>query len=349
MNRLRSVFLVSVLALSVVTFGCSKSGSNDDALANDIKAKLYSDPTTKTANVNVAVKGGVATLTGDVPSSDVELQAYKLANATAGVTKVADQITVNGQSASASGQNQTAQNLASPAATPAPAAAPPSYPAPAPVAAPPAVRSQSTEVTDPRPPRAERRADAPAPRPEDVDLTIPAGQQISVRTIDAIDSGKSTTGQSFRASLASPLVSQGRNVVPAGADMTLTLVDAKGAGRIKGNSELSIRLSQLVFQGKTYDLVSSTVSEAGKGRGKQTAVRSGIGAGVGAIIGAIAGGGKGAAIGSVVGGGGAAGYQLATHGQQVKIPSETVLTFSLEQPVTIQKRLRNSDQRSSDQ
>ena len=345
MNQSRSVFLASVLVLSAMTFGCSKTGPSDDALANDIKAKLYSDPTTKAANVNVAVKGGVATLTGDVPSSDVELQAYKIANETSGVTKVTDQITVNGQSASASASNQTAQNLASPTASPAPAAAPPSYPAPAPAP----VRSQPTEVKDPRPSRADRRADAPAPRLEEVDLTIPAGQQISVRTIDAIDSGKSTTGQTFRASLSSPLVSQGRNVVPAGADMTLTLVDAKGAGRIKGNSELSIRLSQLVYQGKTYDLVSSTVSEAGKGRGKQTAVRSGIGAGVGAIIGAIAGGGKGAAIGSVVGGGGVAGYQLATHGQQVKIPSETVLTFSLEQPVTIQKRLRNSDQRNSDQ
>jgi hypothetical protein len=118
----------------------------------------------------------------------------------------------------------------------------------------------------------------------------------------------------------------------------VVLTRANNAGRIKGRSELEIQLSRLEYRGRSYPLASSLYEEQGKGRGSQTAKRTGIGAVAGAVIGAIAGGGKGAAIGSVVGGGGAAGYQLFTHGQKVKIPSETVITFRLTAPVRIEKR-----------
>ena len=54
---------------------------------------------------------------------------------------------------------------------------------------------------------------------------------------------------------------------------------------------------------------------------------------LGAIIGGIAAGGKGAAIGAAAGGGAGAGVQILTKGQQVKVPSETLLEFRLQQPV----------------
>jgi len=57
--------------------------------------------------------------------------------------------------------------------------------------------------------------------------------------------------------------------------------------------------------------------------------------GIGAIIGAIAGGGKGAAIGAAAGGGLGGGVQAATKGQQIKLPSETVLNFTLQAPLTV--------------
>ena len=56
---------------------------------------------------------------------------------------------------------------------------------------------------------------------------------------------------------------------------------------------------------------------------------------VGAVIGAIAGGGKGAAIGAGVGAGAGTAVQVATKGDQVHVPSETLLEFALDQPVTI--------------
>ena len=59
------------------------------------------------------------------------------------------------------------------------------------------------------------------------------------------------------------------------------------------------------------------------------------GAALGTIIGAIAGGGKGAAIGAGAGAAAGAGAQTVMKGQQVRIPSETVLTFTTEKPLQL--------------
>jgi len=189
------------------------------------------------------------------------------------------------------------------------------------------------------PPAASQPPAQPAQQPPPIvaeSVTVPAGEHVSVRMIDSIDSGRNTAGQVFRASLYAPLVSHGHVIVPAGARVSVLLTHAKDAGRIKGRSALEVRLSRLEYRGPSYPIESSIYEEAGKARGKQTAVRTGVGAVAGAVIGALAGGGKGAAIGSVAGGGAGAGYQLFTHGEQVKIPSETVLTFRLEAPLRLQ-------------
>ncbi|HEX7359820.1 MAG TPA: BON domain-containing protein [Bryobacteraceae bacterium] len=173
------------------------------------------------------------------------------------------------------------------------------------------------------------------PAPQPAELTVPAGQRIEVRTIDTIDSSQAEAGQTFRASLGAPLVADGRVVARTGSNATLTLVSAKQSGRIKGHSILELRLTRVQCNGKWYPVDSSFYEAKSKSRGKQTAIRTGIGAAAGAAIGAIAGGGKGAAIGSAIGGGGGLGLQLFTHGTKVKIPSETVLTFRLEKPLTV--------------
>ncbi|HEX8880036.1 MAG TPA: hypothetical protein VF749_08410 [Candidatus Acidoferrum sp.] len=142
--------------------------------------------------------------------------------------------------------------------------------------------------------------------------------------------------------------------MPAGADANLKLIYARSAGHLTGRGELGLELLSILFQGKTYDLVSSEGRRAGTSRGRQTAERVGAGAALGALIGAIAGGGRGAAIGAAVGGGAGTGAQGWTHGQQVRIPSETRLDSTLEQLVAItyipgrrsQRRL-NAQQTSS--
>jgi BON domain len=329
MYRLRVALFLTIAAIFLST-ACRNESVSDDKLASSIKANLSSDPTTKAANVNVAVSNGVVTITGDVPSSDVELQAMKIANGTSGVKRVDDQMKVNAALAANQPPPQSSQTQAPPASTtesqPAPAS-------PAPASVPvspqsPATAETPASVTEP----------ARAPSPARTKVTIPAGEHVTIRMIDSIDSDRNEAGQEFRASLVSPLVSRGRVVVPADATVYVVLATQADAGRLKGRSALEIQLSRLEYHGRSYPLASSLYEEQGKSRGKQTAKRTGIGAVAGAVIGAIAGGGKGAAIGSAVGGGGAAGYQLFTHGQKVKIPSETVITFRLTAPVTIDRR-----------
>ncbi len=318
------------MAALCLTVACRTKAVSDDHLATVIKANLFSDPVTKPANVNVAVKDGVVTLAGDVPTSDVELQAIKIANHTAGVRRVSDQMKVNPSLA----MNQpTPDNSSTPTSA---------EPVPEPQAQPATTSpTHPAQPASPEPPAtAQPQPAAPAPptRPEPVRVTIPAGEHVTVRMIDSIDSDRNEAGQVFRASLVSPLVAGGRVVVPARTTVTVLLARQSDAGRIKGRSGLEIRLNRLEYQGRSYPLASTLYEEQGKSRGQQTAKRTGIGAVAGAVIGGLAGGGKGAAIGSAVGGGGAAGYQLFTRGPKVKIPSETMITFRLTAPVTIDKR-----------
>lgn len=328
MRQLR-VFIFTTILLELSTLACGNKTPDDQTLTTQIQAKLYADPVTKPANVNVAVHGGIATLSGDVPSSDVALEAMKAANGTAGIKRVNDQLTVNGVAdaaqTTAPPPGTTPPNTAAPAPNAPPASAG-SYP-PLPTATGP---SASAPQQPPPPPVNSAAAPAPpaGPPPPSI-VTLPAGEHVSVRMIDSIDSARNTAGQVFRATLSAPLTLHGTVVVPAGAPASVTLTDARAAGRIKGRSELEVRLSSIEFHGRNYTVDSTIYEETGKARGNQTAVHTGIGAAAGAIIGAIAGGGKGAAIGSVAGGGAGFGVNALTHGQQVKIPSEAVLTFTL--------------------
>ena len=202
------------------------------------------------------------------------------------------------------------------------AAPPPSDPAPAPAPAPP-TRLAPAPVAQAR------------PIPAGGTVTIPAGQSILVRMIDGVDSAKNHVGDIFHASLETDLTINNGLVARKGTDVYGRLAEAKEAGHISGSSELQLELTRMVIDGRDYPLVSSDYTLQGKGRGSNTAKKVGGGAALGAIIGAIAGGGKGAAIGAGVGAGAGGAVQVLTRGQQVKVPSETLLEFRLQQPATV--------------
>ena len=166
-------------------------------------------------------------------------------------------------------------------------------------------------------------------------VLVPAGTHLVVRMIDGIDSNQNKVGDTFQASLEEPLMVDTTQVAPKGTMVYGKLEQLKSAGRIQGQSELRLVLTGIVVNGSTHNVVTGDYTVQGSSRGKQTAERAGIGAGLGAIIGAIAGGGKGAAIGAGVGAGAGTAVQVMTHGQQVHVPSETVLNFTLEQPVQL--------------
>jgi hypothetical protein len=174
------------------------------------------------------------------------------------------------------------------------------------------------------------------------DVTIPAGQSLLVRMIDGVDSSKNHVGDVFHASLETDLNVGNSIVARKGTDVYGRLAEAKEAGHFSGSSELQLELTRIVIDGKDYPVVSSDYSLQGKGRGSNTAKKVGGGAVAGAIIGAIAGGGKGAAIGAGVGSAAGAGVQVLTKGQQVKVPSETLLEFRLQQPATVTPSQRQS-------
>jgi hypothetical protein len=176
----------------------------------------------------------------------------------------------------------------------------------------------------------------PAPsRDSGTSVTIPAGYTILVRMIDGVDSSKNQVGDKFHASIERDLLVNGTVVARKGSDVYGQLIEAKEAGKLSGRAELELELTDIVIDGQKYPLVSTDYSVSGQGRGADTAKKVGGGAIIGAIIGAVAGGGRGAAIGAGVGSAAGAGVQVLTKGEKVKVPSETVLDFRLEQPATV--------------
>ncbi|HEV2961447.1 MAG TPA: hypothetical protein VG649_06435 [Candidatus Angelobacter sp.] len=166
-------------------------------------------------------------------------------------------------------------------------------------------------------------------------VTVPMGTRLMVRTIDAIDSDKNRVGDKFSATLEQPLYVNDVLVASKGADIYGRLDEAKGAGHIEGKSQLKLSLTGIVINGQTVPLSTGDYELSGKSRGANTAKKVGGGAAVGAVVGAIVGGGKGAAIGAGVGAGAGTAVQVMTKGEQVHVPSETLLEFALDQPVTL--------------
>jgi hypothetical protein len=166
-------------------------------------------------------------------------------------------------------------------------------------------------------------------------LVVPAGTVLTVRLGQTVGSKVSSAGQTFTATLASPVVIDGKTAIPSGAAASGTVVDAKPLGRFKGGASLQLRLTSLTVNGTEQSISTSSVVRAEKGKGKRTAVMAGGGAGLGALIGGLAGGGKGAAIGALAGGGAGAGGAAFTGNKDVVMPAESALSFKLEQPLEV--------------
>jgi len=167
-------------------------------------------------------------------------------------------------------------------------------------------------------------------------ITIPSGTRLRVTLIDGVSSNQSSSGDQFMASLADPVVINGKTVLAKGTKVRGRVVDATESGRVKGRASIQLKLTNIVRNNAPDVAIStktfSAVAEATK---KRDAAIIGGGAGLGAAIGAIAGGGKGAAVGAAVGGGAGTGTVLATKGKEIHYPPETRLTFTLSQSVEL--------------
>lgn len=170
-----------------------------------------------------------------------------------------------------------------------------------------------------------------APKPR----VVPAGTVLTVRLGQTVGSKVSTPGETFTATLASPVLVEGMTAIPAGASATGTVVDAKPLGRFKGGASLQLRLTSIAVGGSEQSISTSAVVRSEKGKGKRTAVLAGGGAGLGALIGGLAGGGKGAAIGALAGAGAGTGGAAFTGNKDIVLPAESALSFKLEQSIEL--------------
>lgn len=176
--------------------------------------------------------------------------------------------------------------------------------------------------------------EALAPKP----IVVPEGTALEVVLDESLSSKTATSGQSFDATVETPVEVGGKVVIPRGARAKGTVKDAKAAGRFKGASLLELGLKSVEINDKSYDVSTSAPSFSHKGKGKRTAVAVGGGAGLGALIGGLAGGGKGAAIGAAAGAGAGTAGAAFTGKADVVLPAETALTFKLTAPLEVKQK-----------
>lgn len=315
-----------VFTIFAANIGCTKA-PNDAQIQSDVQAKIGADSGLAGKQLGIQSANGAVTLSGNVDNDAQRDAAARYAATVPGVKQVINNLAVT---------------------PPAPVAAE-APPAPEPAQSSPAPRHKShpkpaeEAPTMQQPEVAQNMAPAPAPAPAPPPppppppqkVAVPSGTTLAVRLVDAVDSETATQGQTFHATLDSPLAVDGNVVIPAGYAVEGHVVQVQSAGKFAGQSLLVLQLDRMKAGDNYYNIQTDQYKRQGSSRGKNTAEKVGAGAGIGALIGAIAGGGKGAAIGAAAGGGLGAGAQAVTHGQQIKLPSETVLNFTLQAPVSV--------------
>ena len=169
---------------------------------------------------------------------------------------------------------------------------------------------------------------------------LPAGTQLTIRTNEDITATADESGRTYSAEIAKDVMNNnGQVMIPRGSPAALTVQSVKAGNMGTGNMDAALALQSITVNGRTYNLTTNTQNASGNrgiGANKRTAEMTGGGALLGTVLGAVIGGGKGAAIGAIAGAGAGATAQVVTRGKQVKVPAESVLTFKLDQPVTLQ-------------
>lgn len=327
--RIVQASALAILLSAGMFLGCNSR--SDVQIANDVQAKINNDGNVQSKQIGINSNKGVVTLSGAV-NSDMERSAAANDAATVeGVKTVVNNLEVTGGGQSA--MNNLPQNYSEPQA--------------ALQQRPRTARRRPTPVQEPAEDTIARNSasnigssatsvSTQSAPPAPVSVTIPEGTPISITLIDPLSSETNRVGDTFRASLVAPLVDENDRVaVPANSDVQGHIVAVQPSTHFSGHSLLTVQLDKVTAGSKSYDISTDQWSKQGAGRGKRTAETIGGGAGVGALIGAIVGGGKGAAIGAGAGAAAGTGVQGVTHGEAVRLASETRLDFRLQSSVTV--------------
>lgn len=300
---------LTLAAVVLIFSGCSSKPS-DNQLAANVQSKVGADPALQGQAISVAAKDGTVTLSGNVNGQGSRELAANDASQVSGVRTVVNNLAIGntaapdaGNSAMNQGRGSQTNNL------------------------------QTENVAPPPPPAAPGNAAPAAPQ----SIVIPAGTRIRVQLGQTLSTKTNQTGDPFSGTLASPVRVNGQTIIRAGAQARGTVIESQNQGRFKGQAVLALRLDSVRADGRSYPVQTSRVERVEKGKGKRSAIMTGGGAGAGALIGGLAGGGKGALIGGLLGGGGGAAGSAFTGNKDLVLPAETVLTFNLQNSVTIRR------------
>jgi hypothetical protein len=357
MNSSKAVFrfytTLTALIVGLGLAGCKNSPpappTDDASLTAAVQSRIAGDGAISAEPIQSSVQGRVATLAGNVSSEAARSLAAADAAQVLGIKTVVNNLSV-----------QTPPPIvaaATPPAAPAPLA--PALPKPKPV---PTVKPKPAQVVREAPP-----ADAPPPPVAQVgppstpaqdlppappppppppafrDVTVLAGTTIPIRITQTLDSATTQQGENFSGTIAADVITDGLVVFRQGTPVTGQVVAVQEAAHYKGSSLLTIELTSITRHDEKLSITTDPYSVQGKGRGANTAEKVGGGAAVGAILGGILGGGKGAAIGAAAGGGAGAGVNTVTRGEQVQIPSETLIRFNLTNTLSLKVPTKDTD------
>ena len=167
-------------------------------------------------------------------------------------------------------------------------------------------------------------------------LVVVAGTDLRVRLDQAVSSQSNRPGDEFDATVTEPVIVEGKTVVPKDTRVKGLIVDARESGHLETPARLVLSLRSMEVAGESYQIETDSFGRSGKSHKNRDLFLIGGGAGLGSVIGAIAGGGKGALIGGLAGAGAGTAGAAATGKKEIILPAETLLTFKLKQPVTVQ-------------
>lgn len=184
--------------------------------------------------------------------------------------------------------------------------------------------------------RAEARSEAPSSQQAlQKPAVLPEGTVIEIRLTESISTRKNKTGDRFEAVLEKDLVVDGQILVPKKSRVTGTLLEVRGAGRIKGRARMSLTLTEIEVGTAQHGIQTNPIEIEAEGTKGKDAKKIGGAATVGAIVGVITGGGGGAALGTIIGAGSGTGGVLLTKGKEVEFRAEQKFSFRLEKDAAL--------------
>jgi hypothetical protein len=302
-----------------------------EQLVSEVQNRIRADRRLQKTMVQVRARNGIITLFGDVGSEAERVAAVQDAARIGGIEALVNNLRVitNPQSPTSALQKPSA-----------------SVTSIARVSAGESLPAEATRSSPSRPKDSSVFGVSSSPSPvltsamktllsEPEQIIVPYGTMLAVRLTETLSSALNLPGDTFLTNLAAPIVIGDRVIVPEGAGVTGRIVDTRKARRFGGRSALVIEVTQLAFNGRTYELRSSQYSKQGASRNAYAAAAITGGTGVGAIIGTVLGRGKGAAIGAVLGAAAGTGVQAVTKLASAELSAESTLSLRLEAPLKV--------------